>query len=48
VILNSLIGEAGTDTFAFNNFNEGVDSIDDFNTANELIQVSAAGFGGGL
>ncbi len=45
---DSLIGEAGTDTFAFNNFNEGIDSIDDFNTTNELIQVSAAGFGGGL
>ena len=48
---DSLIGGyGGTDTFAFKSFNEGVDSIDDFNatTTNELIQVSAAGFGGGL
>ncbi|MBC6435491.1 calcium-binding protein, partial [Nostoc sp. HG1] len=52
---DTLYGEYGTDTFAFNSFNEGVDSIDDFNfidyqskTTNELIQVSATGFGGGL
>jgi Ca2+-binding RTX toxin-like protein len=45
---DSLIGGAGTDTFAFNSSNEGVDTIYDFNTANELIQISAAGFGGGL
>ncbi|MBW4429138.1 MAG: calcium-binding protein [Nostoc desertorum CM1-VF14] len=45
---DSLIGGAGTDTFAFKNFNEGVDRLDDFNTTNELIQVTAAGFGGGL
>ncbi|MEH2234255.1 MAG: calcium-binding protein [Nostoc sp.] len=41
-------GSGGTDTFAFNSFNEGIDGIYDFNTTNELIQVSAAGFGGGL
>ncbi|MBN3949518.1 MAG: calcium-binding protein [Nostoc sp. NMS7] len=45
---DSLYGGAGTDTFAFNNYNGGVDSLYDFNAANELIQVSAAGFGGGL
>ncbi|MBG1261970.1 beta strand repeat-containing protein [Nostoc commune] len=51
---DSLYGEYGTDTFAFNSFNEGVDTIYDFNfsnqfeTTNELIQVSAGGFGGGL
>ncbi|MEH2463022.1 beta strand repeat-containing protein [Nostoc sp.] len=48
---DSLIGGAGTDTFAFNSSNEGVDTIYDFNAANELIQVSAygfAGFGNGL
>jgi len=45
---DSLIGGAGTDTFAFNSFNEGIDTIYDFNATNELIQVSAAGFGGGL
>ncbi|MEH1847991.1 MAG: calcium-binding protein [Nostoc sp.] len=43
-----LIGGSGTDTFAFNSFNEGIDRLDDFNATNELIQVSAAGFGGGL
>jgi len=37
-----------TATFGFNSYNEGIDSIDDFNTTNQLIQVSAAGFGGGL
>ncbi|WP_442948077.1 beta strand repeat-containing protein [Nostoc sp.] len=45
---DSLIGGSGTDTFAFNSFNEGVDQIYDFNATNELIRVSAAGFGGGL
>ncbi|WP_099070069.1 beta strand repeat-containing protein [Nostoc linckia] len=45
---DSLYGGAGTDIFAFNSFNEGVDKIYDFNTANEMIRVSAAGFGGGL
>nr|WP_118169854.1 calcium-binding protein [Nostoc sphaeroides] len=45
---DSLIGGSGTDTFAFNSFNEGIDRIYDVNATNELIQVSAAGFGGGL
>ncbi|MCC5664062.1 calcium-binding protein [Nostoc sp. CHAB 5784] len=39
---------SGTTTFAFNNFNEGIDRLDYLNATNELIQVSAAGFGGGL
>ncbi|MEH2257035.1 beta strand repeat-containing protein [Nostoc sp.] len=46
-----LFGEGGTDTFVFNSFDEGLDLIRDFgaiNEPNELIQVSAAGFGGGL
>ncbi|MGJ5633701.1 beta strand repeat-containing protein [Nostoc sp. CALU 1950] len=46
-----LFGENGTDTFVFNSFDEGLDRIRDFsslNEPNELIQVSAAGFGGGL
>ncbi|PHM05689.1 calcium-binding protein, partial [Nostoc sp. 'Peltigera malacea cyanobiont' DB3992] len=38
----------GNDTFVFYNYNEGVDTIYDFNATNELIQISAAGFGGGL
>ncbi|MEH1919265.1 beta strand repeat-containing protein [Nostoc sp.] len=45
---DSLIGGAGTDTFVFNSYNQGVDTIYNFNPTNELIQVSAAGFGGGL
>jgi Ca2+-binding RTX toxin-like protein len=45
---DTLYGGDGTDTFAFNSFNEGIDTISDFNATNELIQVSAAGFGGGL
>jgi Ca2+-binding RTX toxin-like protein len=46
-----LFGEGGTDTFVFNSFDEGLDLIRDFgaiNEPNEIIQVSAAGFGGGL
>ncbi|MDZ8105549.1 MAG: calcium-binding protein [Nostoc sp. DedQUE12a] len=45
---DTLYGGTGTDTFVFNSFNDGVDSIYDFNASNELIQVSAGGFGGGL
>ena len=41
-------GSGGTDTFAFNSFNEGIDGIYNFNATNELIRVSVAGFGGGL
>jgi Ca2+-binding RTX toxin-like protein len=45
---DTIYGGAGTDTFAFNSYNEGVDQLYDFNATNELIQVSASGFGGGL
>ncbi|WP_448265532.1 beta strand repeat-containing protein [Nostoc sp. DSM 114159] len=45
---DSLIGGSGTDTFAFNSFNQGIDRLDDFKATNELIQVTAEGFGGGL
>ncbi len=45
---DTLYGGTGTDTFVFNSYSQGVDSIYDFNATNELIQVSAAGFGGGL
>ncbi|WP_442949733.1 calcium-binding protein [Nostoc sp.] len=45
---DTLYGESGTDTFAFNSFKEGIDRVYDFNTTNELIRVSVAGFGGGL
>ncbi|MEH2402986.1 calcium-binding protein [Nostoc sp.] len=45
---DSLIGGSGTDTFAFNSFNQGIDRLDDFKATNDLIQVTAEGFGGGL
>ncbi|MCC5615381.1 calcium-binding protein [Nostoc sp. CHAB 5836] len=45
---DSLYGGDGTDTFAFNGYNQGIDTLYDFNATNELIQVSATGFGGGL
>ncbi|MEH2389368.1 MAG: calcium-binding protein [Nostoc sp.] len=45
---DSLYGGNGTDTFAFSSYKEGIDTIYDFNATNELIQVSATGFGGGL
>ncbi|MHC5768658.1 MAG: calcium-binding protein [Nostoc sp.] len=43
-----LYGGTDRDTFVFNTYNKGVDSIYDFNATNELIQISDAGFGGGL
>lgn len=47
---DSLTGGNQADRFIFNNFNEGVDTITDFNSAagQDIINVSAAGFGGGL
>ncbi|MHC5763544.1 calcium-binding protein [Nostoc sp.] len=45
---DSLYGGAGTDTFVFSSFDGSVDRLYDFNATNELIQVSAAGFRGGL
>ncbi|MEH2460682.1 beta strand repeat-containing protein [Nostoc sp.] len=43
-----LTGGNGNDTFAFRTYDQGVARVDDFNATNELIQVSSAGFGGGL
>jgi Ca2+-binding RTX toxin-like protein len=43
-----LYGGDGTDIFAFNNYNEGIDTLADFDTTDEVIQISAAGFGGSL
>ena len=42
-----LTGGAGSDRFTFNDFNEGIDTIVDLETVDD-IYVSAAGFGGGL
>lgn len=44
---DSLYGGAGTDTFDFFSFNEGIDRLYDFNATNELIQISP-NFSGGL
>ncbi len=45
---DTLYGWDGTDTFAFYSFNKGIDRLYDFDPTNELIQVSAADFGGEL
>ncbi|MBN3869603.1 calcium-binding protein [Nostoc sp. JL33] len=47
---HSLYGEGGTDTFVFDTsyIEEGLNLIRDFDATNELIQVSADGFGSGL
>jgi Ca2+-binding RTX toxin-like protein len=45
---DSLTGGLGLDTFVFNSPSEGVDTITDFIVADDTIQVSASGFGGGL
>ena len=46
---DSLTGGTGNDTFAFNVPGEGLDHIIDFNLGeNDVISISAAGFGGGL
>ncbi|MDZ8138895.1 MAG: calcium-binding protein [Nostoc sp. DedQUE04] len=45
---DTLYGGDGNDVFSFNSYNEGLDILYDFNATNELIQVSDAGFGGGL
>ena len=43
-----LIGGEGSDIFSYQNANEGADWIIDFNVFYDRVQVSAAGFGGGL
>ncbi|WP_448267741.1 beta strand repeat-containing protein [Nostoc sp. DSM 114159] len=45
---DTLYGGDGTDTFVFFSYNQGVNSLYDFNATNEVIQVSAYGFSGGL
>ncbi|YAG14294.1 Calcium-binding protein [Nostoc sp. DSM 114161] len=45
---DTLYGGNGKDTFAFNSVNDGVDTIYDFNVTNDVIQVSAVNFSGGL
>jgi Ca2+-binding RTX toxin-like protein len=43
-----LTGGLGSDTFAFNLPTSGVDTITDFAHGTDVIQISVAGFGGGL
>ncbi|NER24305.1 MAG: calcium-binding protein [Symploca sp. SIO1C2] len=44
-----LTGGAGADKFNFSFFDQGIDTITDFNsTQGDRIQISASGFGGGL
>ncbi len=45
---NAVTGGAGSDTFAFNSFSGAVDTIADFASGTDFLQVSASGFGGGL
>ncbi|MFN6525708.1 calcium-binding protein [Nostoc sp. ChiSLP03a] len=42
---DTLTGGNGTDTFTVYSYTKGVDTIYDFNATNELIQLSAYGFG---
>jgi Ca2+-binding RTX toxin-like protein len=43
-----LTGGEGSDRFTFNSPTEGIDQITDFSVPDDTINVSAAGFGGGL
>ncbi|MEH2377885.1 MAG: calcium-binding protein [Nostoc sp.] len=45
---DSLYGGEGNDTFAFDSYKEGSDSLYDFHATKDRIQVSAHGFDGGL
>ncbi|WP_199337451.1 calcium-binding protein [Nostoc sp. FACHB-152] len=46
---DTLTGGAGADSFRFNAPNQGIDTIQDFLSVNsDIIQISSAGFGGGL
>jgi Ca2+-binding RTX toxin-like protein len=46
--IDTLIGGQGNDTFVFNTIQEGADIINRFNSSQDLINISAAGFKGGL
>jgi Ca2+-binding RTX toxin-like protein len=45
---DTLNGGAGSDRFVFNASNQGIDNLTDFVVSDDTIEVSAAGFGGGL
>lgn len=44
---DTLTGGGGADTFIYRRYSDGLDRITDF-SRNDLIQISASGFGGGL
>ena len=46
--VDRLTGGTGTDRFVFQSVTEGKDTITDFSVVDDTIDVSAAGFGGGL
>jgi Ca2+-binding RTX toxin-like protein len=46
--LDTLTGSGGADTFAFASASGGTDMITDFMSGIDSLQISAAGFGGGL
>jgi Ca2+-binding RTX toxin-like protein len=45
---DSLSGGAGGDTFVFNLASEGMDTISDFVSGSDNIEIAVSGFGGGL
>ncbi|MEP0851606.1 calcium-binding protein [Funiculus sociatus GB1-A4] len=45
---DTLNGGAGSDRFVFNASNQGIDNLTAFVVSDDTIEVSAAGFGGGL
>jgi len=45
---DSLTGGAGLDAFAFDFASEGLDTVADFLSGSDYLQISATGFGGGL
>ena len=45
---DTLVGGNGADVFRYNNTAEGVDIINDYSSGEDIIEVSASGFGGGL
>ncbi len=45
---DELTGGAGQDRFIFSSINDGSDTITDFSTSDDMLQIDAVGFGGGL
>jgi Ca2+-binding RTX toxin-like protein len=43
-----LTGGSGADTFVFERFTEGLDTVTDFAVGTDLIEINASNFGGGL